>query len=1009
MIINRRISSLKKHYAAILGLLAVAIITNPSSASGATIDEAQALKTAQEFLASKKKAANVLHIVKPQSAAPLLSRSQAAQQEKAYHILSSDGDGTDASFVIVSANDRLAPIVGYSLNCSFDPDSIPAALADYLQAYSIAAAKVASGEPQPQSTLGGVAVEPFVKVRWNQNHPYNLLTPRIDGKATPTGCVPTAVAQVMKYYKYPQKGQGTVTRNSEQITLVHEYNWVNMLDEYTEDAGFTDAQANEVSVLMRDLGYAMNSRYDVSETGTSPGYIPLAMVRNFNYSTDIQLLYRETFTSQGWIDLIRKNLIKKQPVLYGASSSRGGHQFLCDGIDSNDMLHINWGWGGVSDGYFDVNFLSPHELGTGAGSGAFYSDQTIVTGIHPGDPDADMSETSAVPTFTYIALANAVDTDGKLIETDKSRSNSLHICCNIYNPTDEGIKSNTYAIGFLLRDKSGKPLSFEGLSSMPSLTRNNIKQMSWYIPVFNGDTQLIPDGEYTAQLVMMPYEDAQAPAEDKLIPAAIGDLSKIEFAVHNGAAYISDTSYATNIAAPRTQLVSAGVETTIHAVPYTRFNLNVRLRNMSAQTTNMSYYAYFIPESQPVEDFTPTTENSNGTLGALLYGDVEKDFVINMCIIENPVPGRYRVLLAHYAGGELVIAPSTEEHFITIEAVSSQYPTMLSPLTTNFREYNREHTQGVKISFDYYNPGTTLFGSLELKIKRPGADNADAISLATFENAVLYSGSETYKSDIVSTGVFWDLDLGEYECFVNFIDQSGKTVTIEGANNQASITLAESLADYQIQLASAMIFNGGKEIPFDKEISFDVKFDIMSPTGLTLDTNSIAGLDFSFDAEGKEHCNNIYTHNREYGKVSLAPGESTTYHATIYTIDADRSLIGRRIYVRMNRLSIIESYSILMQHAPFRDFTSFVISESSAIENIDNDDNITISNNHGTLSIQGASHGDIIEVYSTSGILVHKSIVDSSTISVDNMQPGIYIVKITRQNKPSKVIKTVIK
>ncbi len=302
-----------------------------------------------------------------------------------YYIFNaSDGKG----FVIVSGDDRMTELVGYSKTGFIDTDNMPDALKSCLDNYAQYVALVQDGSvAADKHTLEEATpvVAPLLKTNWTQTAPFNDLCPTdpSTNKTSVVGCVATAMAQVCNYYKWPLKPQAFTKSyrcsNSARVQVdfsKSEYDWDNMFDEYSASATYTDAQRNAVAKLCFDLGAAANMDYSSSASGTQDSAIPYALDK-FGYKC--QIYYREMFTKTGFVALAKGELDNARPVIFSGQGTAGGHCFVADGYDSNDYLHINWGWGGLSDSYFDVDAMNPSALGTGGGAGGFNSDQSIVT------------------------------------------------------------------------------------------------------------------------------------------------------------------------------------------------------------------------------------------------------------------------------------------------------------------------------------------------------------------------------------------------------------------------------------------------------------------------------------------------------------------------------------------------------------------------------------------------------------------------------------------------------
>ena len=242
----------------------------------------------------------------------------------------------------------------------------------------------------------------MLKTTWYQEEPYNLMAPVYDGekydwegKRSVTGCVATAMAQVMYYHQWPQEATTTIPsytfnyREEETCTLPElpatTFKWDQMLPNYTEENPGTEEQRMAVAELMRYCGQATKMDYTPDGAGTQHEFIANALRRYFGYSQGIYCANRAEYTIAGWKELIWSELDHKRPVLFAGQSSGGGHEFVIDGYDGNDMFHVNWGWGGKNDGYFAINVLNPKD-NTSVGSASstvlgFATDQQILVGV----------------------------------------------------------------------------------------------------------------------------------------------------------------------------------------------------------------------------------------------------------------------------------------------------------------------------------------------------------------------------------------------------------------------------------------------------------------------------------------------------------------------------------------------------------------------------------------------------------------------------------------------------
>ena len=297
-------------------------------------------------------------------------------------------------FTIVSGDDRLPEIVGYSSQGSYDENNLPEGFVSFMEAYQNLYNKVNLGDAEALKNLAEIkawrnkknasaastsAVAPLLgNIEWDQTSPYNNMCPRYDSvHVAATGCVATAMAPVMAYYKYPKQLKadipGYVNRWNgipmEIPTITREegvYDWDNMLPKYNKEANATQQQKDAVAKLMYHCGAAVQMNYG-PESAASVSASKLA--KYFGYDADLMMdLNRSTFSLDKWMQIIDTELAAGRPVLYGGQASDGGHQFICDGKDGEGLYHINWGWSGSQNGYFDLSLLNPEKGGTGSGN-----------------------------------------------------------------------------------------------------------------------------------------------------------------------------------------------------------------------------------------------------------------------------------------------------------------------------------------------------------------------------------------------------------------------------------------------------------------------------------------------------------------------------------------------------------------------------------------------------------------------------------------------------------------
>lgn len=295
----------------------------------------------------------------------------------------------EQGYVIVSGDDEMTELVGYAENGFFDAENVPPQMQLWLDGYAEYVAAVQSGKAKARKILlsdsPSVVVEPLVTTKWNQDAPFNNFAPEYtdDNNNTQrcaTGCAATAMAQIMKFHNWPEQGVGYYSYEHQSFGTIssnfseHVYDWSNMIDRYN-NGEYSNVQADAVALLMKDCGVSLNMNYGPESGASIYSYTP-AFKNYFRYSS--RTVNRSGCETAEFTKIITDELQEGRPIIYCGTGEDGGHAFVVDGYDTNYFLHVNWGWGGYSDGYFDMNYMDPTGLGIGGGSGAFKWNQGIV-------------------------------------------------------------------------------------------------------------------------------------------------------------------------------------------------------------------------------------------------------------------------------------------------------------------------------------------------------------------------------------------------------------------------------------------------------------------------------------------------------------------------------------------------------------------------------------------------------------------------------------------------------
>lgn len=407
----------------------------------------------------------------------LLNGSSSSETATSYYVFD---NGSDKGFTIVSGDDELPEIVGYSAHGNSENLMKTEGCAAFLKAYQKFVAAFTQGDAKARKILAeqralkadGRYQQPKIApllgdIAWNQLTPYNNMCPEYeDSELSATGCIATAMAQVMMYYKYPTELKAdipayTTATNKLKVNAIskgEEYDWDNMLPTYTEGE-YNTTQANAVAKLMFHCGAAVQMDY-----GDSSGALlrPEDMSTYFGYDADLlQEVYRSVYTLAEWKKILDRELEAKRPIIYGGVRSyERGHQFVCDGSDGEGLYHINWGWSGDCDGYFDITLLDPDVPGTGAGTPAdgYNRDCSVIIGIAPDNESKDE------PLIKEHSLyADAYENHRKCTITNGERKNaseqfSLTVTPVFSNPTHNKFEG-LVALGIRNADGSYTPIT----------------------------------------------------------------------------------------------------------------------------------------------------------------------------------------------------------------------------------------------------------------------------------------------------------------------------------------------------------------------------------------------------------------------------------------------------------------------------------------------------------------------------------------------------------------------
>lgn len=361
--------------------------------------------------------------------------------------------GKDLGYVVVAGDDEVTPVLGYTFEGNVNSENMPDGMKYWLECYDREIAYIRENtDPTLPNLVEQVtdveytqSYEPLLgAIKWNQDDPFNLKCPLQDGVRTYVGCLATAMGQIMRYHKWPETGKGSVSYITDGGLSVSadmegfKYDWDNMLPAYTASA--TQVQKDAVADLLFHVGAASKMDYTTVASGATTADLTTALMNNFSYSKNLKVITRNATSYQDWVAAIQGELAARRPVYYTGIGSDGGHAFVLDGYDGQGMYHFNWGWSGVSDGYFTLSVLNPISQGIGGNTSGFNFMQEILVGLMP--PTAD--EPEVISPNLCIVYKNTTDTREGLSSsvTEASASDLVSFYAGVLNNGIDNFEGN---------------------------------------------------------------------------------------------------------------------------------------------------------------------------------------------------------------------------------------------------------------------------------------------------------------------------------------------------------------------------------------------------------------------------------------------------------------------------------------------------------------------------------------------------------------------------------------
>lgn len=288
-----------------------------------------------------------------------------------------------SSYIIVSSDDRMKTVLAYGENACWSESDIPEGLCYLLSTYQQQYNLLQTGNISRREKLSSISipeVSPLLSSTWHQDYPYNKLCP----EKCPSGCVATAMSQVMKYHQYPSTGSGSFSYTSRTRKYRCSYDfssalfdWNTIRNSYSTST-ISSQNTESISQLTYACGVSVGMDYNTNASGAYMSDVPYALINFFGYNKNVSFRDRTYFSSEEWYQMLCNELVNGRPVIYGGVDSKeGGHAFVIDGCSSDSRkFHVNWGWGGKYDGYYELDALDPQTY-------KFSSYQDMVINISP--------------------------------------------------------------------------------------------------------------------------------------------------------------------------------------------------------------------------------------------------------------------------------------------------------------------------------------------------------------------------------------------------------------------------------------------------------------------------------------------------------------------------------------------------------------------------------------------------------------------------------------------------
>lgn len=486
-----------------ISLSAILAATIAGSAHAGTIDIEQARQNAAEFLYQAPVNNTGRRLAPAQSQMQHVYTHSTADGKPVLYVFNTGNRG----YVITAADDEARTILGYSTDGTFDPKNMPESMTFLFDLYaqdinSLSTAPARSQKRAPAKAAESVGrIEPILgAIEWDQMPPYNLYCPitlggtshgQYNGGRAATGCMTTALAQIMAHYKHPAHGYGSLEFEVKEVLNTSlwsvdiykdYYNWESMgnnKNEFAKNASgnydTSDPGVDGVAKLMRDLGLALRTIYGPA-SGASDGRIIPALANYFDYDYNTMAMVQRRLTgNEDFERQVLEELQEGRPLYFAGLPGAGiaGHAFVCDGYDGNGLFHINWGWSGVSNNYFSLTGLDPDKQGAGSTGSGYNYDLIMIKGIQPRPADKPQFDPYPLSVDHYASREGTFSYPGIRIAHAGDPNNGNHV----YEfPLDD---ATDYWFGGEMGTPSGSNMDVHARYGILVVKPNGARELAW--------------------------------------------------------------------------------------------------------------------------------------------------------------------------------------------------------------------------------------------------------------------------------------------------------------------------------------------------------------------------------------------------------------------------------------------------------------------------------------------------------------------------------------------------